>query len=453
MAKEICRLRDLIQAEKRAFSPDEKTAWDKANADYDSLSAQINVAQRAEAIEQEQCGANPQPAPSVASFIGGKGGDQGGEVRAAKIDEEQRCLATQAWFWRNTRNKRSLTERHIRACEATGIDPHGEELILRIGDTGAFNEVRNVWSNGPREFSTQRAQQHFRTLSSLTAATGGALTMPETMMNQLEIALLQFGGILDVCDTIRTDGRERFRWPTANDTGNKGRRLGEAKATAELNPTFAATYWDAYKYTSDEIFVPYELSTGTPYNLPAILGGMLFERIARKLADDLTTGTGVDQPTGFVTDMVAKSATRAAGSATAISWDDLDNLITSVDPAYRNGASFSFHDSTRNAIAKLKDGMGRPLWADNANGSAPSTLKGYPWTINQSMDSTIASGKYSVAFGQHRAYKARMVGQVRLYRLIEKYRDTTDSDAYLAFLEADGKLLDAGTHPCKVLSH
>jgi len=440
-AAELRRLNTLIKTEGRSFSDEERAQWKQADADYSAAAEQIASEERVAKLEAD----NRSQKVNLSSL----GNGNPGENRVVQVDEEQRVLAMQAWFLRNNRKKQALTDKHIRACEVTGIDPHGEELVLRMADTTAANSIRDAWLSGPREQAQARTRAHMRALSSVTAGTGGVLTMPEAIMQALEINLLKHGGILEVCEVMRTEGRERLRWPTANDTSNKGRRIGEAKAVAEVNPAFNAVYWDAHKYTSDEIFAPYELLTGTPYNLPAVLGNMLTERIARKLSDDMTTGTGVNQPNGLIT----KATTTSAASATAIAWDDLETLISSVDPSHRTGATFMFHDNTRQALKKLKDGMGRPLWADGPNGGDPANLKGYSWTLNQSMDSSISSGKKTISFGNHAKYKVRMVGEIRLYRLVEKYRDTTDSDAFLAFMEADGNLLDAGTAPVKVLTH
>lgn len=368
--------------------------------------------------------------------------------RTAPASDEQRALATQAWFRRNSRRKFPLTDEHRAACEACNIDPNDSELILSLHRTEDAKRSQAAWCDGPRQ-SAER-----RTLSSITASSGGAATYPESMVNQLEINMLAYGGILQAAEIIRTDTREPMRWPTFNDTSNKGRRIGESAAVAQLDPSFAAKVWNAYKYTSDEVLVPYELLTGTPFDLPGVIGAMLGVRIGRKLADDLTTGTGIDQPTGIVTE----ATTVSAASATAIGWDDLETLITAVDPEFRVGAAFMFHDSVRANLKKQRDSMGRPMWMDTNNSTEPDNLKGYPWFINQSMQAVnatapiTASGQKTILFGQLSKYKVRQVREVRFYRLLELNR-RNDQDSFVAFYEADGKTLSAGTAPIKVLTH
>lgn len=448
IAKRIKELSDKANADKRDFTPEEQKSWTDANAEYDALTKDIGVAERTERAEtvakEQEARAAPLPPPGREDYDAGAEQRKRGE-RPADGVAEQRAIALQAWFRRQCHNPslKRLTDEHKRACDAVGLDPDEPEISIRLVRTDRYAGVQAAFREGGPRGAESRA------LSAITAADGGAITSPESMVQQLEMNMLAYGGVLQSSQVIRTGGRERMRWPTVNDTSNKGRRLGEsAVVTSTAQPTFAGVYWDVYKYTSDEILVPFELLAGTPFDLPSILGQLMGERIGRKLADDFTTGTGVNQPKGIVTAATSFSA----ASATAIAWDDLENLINAVDPAYRIGAGFMFHDNIRAALKKLKDGIGRPLWADAPNGGQPTLLKDYPFFINQSMDSTIASGKKSILFGQLSKYKVREVDSIRIYRLTERHREN-DQDAFLAFLEADGNLLDAGTAPVKYLAH
>jgi HK97 family phage major capsid protein len=447
IADDIGATSDKIVAENREFTAEEQATWDKLNADYKALTGQISIADTAERIRGEQI------EPAGDRDVGrGPISTQPGGLGATTNDPEASTLAIQAWFRCNSTREFGLTERHRKACEAVGLNPAAKELTIRLLPDAQLANIQDALRASNPANARQRALKaidYRAALSSVSATDGGAIMAPETMMGNIEVNMLAFGGILQAAEIMRTSGREPIRWPTANDTSNKGRRLGESQpVTTTTQPTFGAVVWNLYKYTSDGLLVPYELLSGTPYNLPGVLGGMMGERIGRKGCDDFTTGSGANQPKGAIT----CAGTQAAASATAIAWDDLETLIGAVDPAYRIGASFMFHDNTRQALKKLKDGNGRPLWADSPNGSEPSELKGYPWFINQSMDSTIASGKKTVSFGQHTKYQVRQFETIRIYRLVERQREN-DQDEFLAFAEMDGNMLDAGTVPVKVLLH
>lgn len=432
-------LNDRADSEKRGFTEEEAKTFEGLRADMRRLKAEAERVQELDTVGGEL--SSRQTPPGGAQPPGRENTPPAGAgEREVQATVEQRALAIQAWL--RSQVGEDLEPEHEAACRATGLNPRRRYLDVRLARTEGFERIQRSFRDGPRNKAEERA------LSAITSADGGAITSPDRLVTNLEVNLLAYGGVLDAAEIMRTADRDPIRWPTVNDTSNKGRRLGEAKPVAEVKPTFARVSWDAYKYTSDEILVPFELLSRTPFDLPGKLGSMLGERLGRKLADDFTTGTGVDQPRGIVT----AATTFSAAAATSIAWDDLEKLISAVDPAYRIGAGFMFHDTIRKELKLLKDGLGRPLWADQPNGSQPTALKGYPYFVNQSMASTMASGTKTVLFGRLSAYKVRQVDTVRMYRLVERHREN-DEDAFLAFTEADGNLLDAGTAPVKVLTH
>jgi len=373
---------------------------------------------------------------------------------SAGVTPKMQSLAIQAWLRANGSRDCDLSDEHLDACKAVGLKPNAKELRLSLMSDGGFGVVQQAFSGGPLQDSRNRAtdavaRMNATAMSSHEIADGGATMQPTTLIANLELNMLAYGGILQAADILRPNSREPMKWPTANDTNNKAVRVGENQGTTQAKPTWSQILWALYKYTT-AIMVPYELLDGSVFQLQPILGDMMGERIGRKWCDDFTIGRGGSEPAGIVT----KAAAFTAGSSTAISWTgDIDNLISSVDPAYRIGAAFMMHDATRNYLAQLRDGNGRPLWAEGPNGTAPAMIKGYAWYLNQSMDSTIASGKKTLLFGRLKQYKVRQHPVIRILRLTEKYRDTDDADCFVVFAEADGNLLEAGTPPVKVLTH
>jgi HK97 family phage major capsid protein len=282
---------------------------------------------------------------------------------------------------------------------------------------------------------------------SLTVGAGG-YTIPVGFVRNLELALLAFGGVRQVAEILRTDGYAAMPWPTADDTGNKGALLAEATTIgSSVDPTISEVVFNAYKFSSKLVKVSAELLQDSAFNLADILGSMLGERIGRIENDYQTTGSGNDQPNGIVT-AAATGVTTA--SATAIAADELIDLVHSVDPAYRPGAAFMMHDSVIKALRKLKDGEGRYLWVSGLATGMADSLLGYPIVPNQSMASSIAHLAKTVLFGQFSKYKIREVATIRLRRLVERYADT-DEEGFVAFTRMDSDLLDAGTHPVKLL--
>jgi HK97 family phage major capsid protein len=425
------------------WTAEDQGTWDSLNAAYDSNYSKLESEQsrlQAESDRRQQIearlGSMGQHAASNPR-IGRDGGtiEQGPHNRqlfgGGPSRDEQRALAVQAWLRvaHDASDVGPITDEHHAAAKACGVNLNALSP-LRINLASNFGEMRAA-------------------LSSQNGAAGG-YTFSDSFVASLEQAMLAYGGMFTVADVIRTSTAEPLRWPTANDTANTGRQIGESQPVTTLDPTFAQVIWNAYKFTSDEILVPFELLRDNAVNLVAVLSEMLGERLGRIQNTKYTTGSGANTPKGIVT---CAAAGVTAASATAIAFDELIDLEHSLDPSRRRmpGVGYMFHDSILKALRKLKDGEGRYLWQSGANSGAPDTLNTFPYTINQDMASAISSGAVTVLFGQMSKYKIRQVNSIRLYRLTERHREN-DQDAFLAFAEGDGNLLDAGDNPVKKLT-
>jgi HK97 family phage major capsid protein len=423
LAKQIRELADKANNESRDFTAEEKQQWEAINADYDQLSRQIERAERAEQIEGEQ----EQAAEERSNRQPGREDRDGREDRRTDgPTDEDRTLALHAWC--RAQYGLDLSERHQEAVQRCGVNPNRPDYDIALrGDYGALR-------------AEMRAQS--------TALTAGGDTIPRGFVNNFERALLAYGGMREVADVIRTTTGNDLPWPTTNDTGNKGVLLGENTAVAEQDVVTSAITWKAWKYTSRLVRVSQELLEDSAFNFAAVLGEMLGERIGRITNEHFTTGTpGNAQPLGVVTG-AALGVT--AASATAITSDEVINLIHSVNPSYRQGAGFMMHDNILLAIRKLKDTTGQYLWQPSYQAGVPDRLLGYPVTVNQDMASAMAAAARTIVFGQLSKYKIRDVASFRLRRLVERYADF-DQEGFVAFSRHDGRILDAGTNPIKYL--
>lgn len=445
-AAAIRALRDQLHArndgkaasEWQDFSAEEQAAWAKANADYQAIEKQIGYAEAVEKIDAR-----------LSMHVGDT--DVGRDPLAARdvspqATDAHRALAFGAWL---QGDRKGLTSQQAEACELIGFNPRASEISIPLMDSGAYKALQSRFADSHPSAVGRSLHDFKATLSIGSGSLGGYTIQSETLVRQLEINMLAYGGMRQVAESIRTATGERLSMPTADDTTNTGAQLGESTTIgSSVDPSFGKVYWDAYKFSSKPILVPFELIQDSFVNLPSVLGDMLGERLGRITNTRFTTGSGAATCKGLVTCATSFSA----ASASAIAADDILGLIHSVDPAYRVGGGFMFHDSILLIIRKLKDGNGQYLWQSGMQSGAPDRLLSFPITINQDMDSTVSSGKKSMLFGRLSNYKIRSVGEVRLYRLQERYRDL-DQDAFIAFTREDGNLLTAGTAPVKYLAH
>jgi HK97 family phage major capsid protein len=271
-----------------------------------------------------------------------------------------------------------------------------------------------------------------RALGFSTGQAGGYL-VPEEMSEQIfEIEKLT-SPVRAVAQTRTTSHGRDIKWPTVDDTNNVGELLAESGETTELDVPFSQTVLKSFRYSSKLIRVSLEWLQDSGRDVEAVLARLLGARIARAQNPHFTTGTGSGQPQGVVT---ASAQGKVGASATAVTFDELQDLIASVDPEYRAAARFMFRDETLTTISKLKE----------ATTNAPllnldrQRLLGYPYQVNQSM-AVMASNAKSILFGDFSQFLVRDA-ELILLRLGERFAPQAQA-AFVVFQRSDSRMLNS----------
>lgn len=345
---------------------------------------------------------------------------------------------------KQARFESELTESRGRRADETGTTAlSADEAEARSKKhTEAF---RAYMIGGRAALTTEQRElmREYRAQSVGTAAEGGYL-VPQGFQNELEKALKAFGGMRETARIQPTSTGNDLPWPTVNDTTQVGELVGENTAVSNQDVTFGQVIMKAYKYSSKLVPVSIELLQDSAFSLDGILAPMLGERIARIQNTHFTVGSGASQPRGVVIDAVLGKQ-GAVGQTTSVIYDDLVDLQHAVDPAYRVNSRWMLADSSLKVIKKLKDSQGHPLWAAGMAVAEPDTILGKPYTINQDVAAMAANAK-SILFGNFSKYVIRDVLGVAVRRLDERYAELGQV-AFIAFTRADGRMIDAGTHP------
>jgi len=454
LAANIKTAADKHASDPAAWTAEDESAWTNLNAEYDANKAAFDAEKRkvddaaaASAAKNARLDAINADIANEPPFGKDGGSLKDGPKNKAHFTREDLAdpsayksddltNAMQGWLLSGSHLAGNLTDQHRQAA-ANVKQSLGSPVFV-------FNLNRD-WDQ-----TKQNTRQYRNALSGEDGSSGG-YTKDQTLINNLELAMLAFGGMMQTSEIIRTATGEPLRWPTATDTANTGRQVGEnASHDSGTDPTFGSVMWNAYTFTSDFVKVPNELLTDSVFNMPTVLGRMLGERLGRIQNTKYTTGTGAGTAKGIT---LCANAGVTAASATSIAFDELIDLEHSLDPSRRSmpGVGYMFNDAILKALRKLKDGEGRYLWQAGANTGAPDTLNTYPYQINQDMASSIATTAITVLFGELSAYKIRQVGQIVLTRLVERFADTNQT-GFLAIMRGDGNLLDAGDHPIKKLT-
>lgn len=311
--------------------------------------------------------------------------------------------------------------------------------LLRSG--GALDELtpeeRSVLRRGAVQADEFRAQ-------TAGTATAGGFTVP-TELEAIIIKTLKAWGPLyneDITTVINSASGNPIKLPTVDDTNVTAEPHTEATALTDdggKDVTFGQKSLDAYVYDTEFVRFSFELAQDSIFNIENLLGELLGERLGRIANLKLTTGNGTTEPNGIVT---ASSLGKTAAATVAVTYDELIDLVHSVDPAYRQSPKvrFLFSDLTLAALRKLKDGEGRFIWsAGDVQGGEPSTLLGYRYSINQAVPQ-IATGNKAILFGDLGKYYVRKVGAPAIGVLRERFWPDLGIAGLIRF---DGELGDA----------
>jgi HK97 family phage major capsid protein len=425
---------------------------DKVQADIERLS-KLDASERALADLEKPNGRRTEPRQpnAIASF--------------GKATPRDSDLALRGWLLAGSEEDH-LTESHRSAAKRMGINLNAKTIRVRLfaGEDPVRGGVLDYvggelgYRVNPvlmKEWAKRSTAEAMESRAAMGVGSGsiGGYSVPDSPMASLEEALLAFGGMRQVSTILRTDSGSDLPIPTNDDTGNKGAILSENTQVSEVDPTVGQVVLQAYKYSSKSVLVSVEFLQDSSINVPDFIGRKLAQRIGRIQNDHFTTGTGSAQPNGVVTAATSSSVT--ASGQTSCTYDNIVDLIHTVDPEYRSNSLFMLHDSALKMIRKVKvlqysgDTVGAPLWVPGVNGLG-DTILNYRYVINQSL-ATVATGTKSVLFGDFSKYYIRDCREVTLIRLDERYADYHQV-GFLAFARSDGDLIDAGTHPVKYMT-
>lgn len=283
----------------------------------------------------------------------------------------------------------------------------------------------------------------FRNAAGVSTGAAGGYTVPPAFREKIVEAMLAYGPMLQLAEVIETESGANLPWPTNDDTANEGAILAENTQITEQDLNLGTASLDAYVYTSKLVRMSWQLMQDSP-DFEGLLARKLGERLARIYNRHATVGTGSAQPDGIVQSAtVAVTGSGSLATTGGVSYDNLVDLVESIDDAYLAGEQrWMMHQSVRKAVRKLKDSQNRPLWEPSVQAGQPDTLLGYPISINNHM-ATVAQNAKSLGFGNIReAYVVRIVRQNELVRLNERYADYLQT-GFFAFGRLDATMQNA----------
>lgn len=407
--------------EKREMTPEEVAKFDELIARVDDLDARIVVL---ETTEAEDAPMTTEPAMDMSSRpVGDLRNEFNKRIQTRKVNpapgfvrdyNDRQSIRDSAMAFRGWCMGKEATNEQRAAAHRAGLNLDGPIFI----------------NTNPTE--EQRAQS--------TSGSAGGYMIPQGFLAELEKKRLAFNPLRGVARVIRTDSGNTMPMPTVDDTSNTGALVAENTATSATDFTLGQVSFGAYSYKS-VVNCSLELLQDTGLDLGAIVGELLGERLGRSEAAAFATGTGSSQPQGVT---VGASAGKTTASATAITINEIYDLVNSLDAAYQPNASFMFHQTVWTYLLKLQDSTGLNLIQRNlgyAESVAPRLL-GYPVVINNNMNSAITTGLITGIFGDLSKFYIRDAGPI-VIRRSDDFLFTSNAASFLAVERFDSKVVQS----------
>lgn len=161
------------------------------------------------------------------------------------------------------------------------------------------------------------------------------------------------------------------------------------------------------------------------------------EKIASFIESELLTSDGAS---GHCTGALTTTNTIKAGSATAITADNLIDLQARVKQVFQGKACWTMNPLTWTFVKKLKDKNDRYLVQNDVAKEFPYMLLGKPVYLSDSMP-VIGTGNKPVLYGDYSGLSVNMREDMSIEVLREKYA-TMHAIGLVAWMEMDSKVTD-----------
>ncbi|EHZ6913524.1 phage major capsid protein [Listeria monocytogenes] len=297
----------------------------------------------------------------------------------------------------------------------------------------ASDEYKNAFWNAMR--SKAPTQEVMNSLSVGTDSEGGFL-VPDEFERTLVQTLEEENVFRQLAKVVKTSSGDR-KIPVVTTKGSAA-WLDEGEEFEESDSAFGQTSIGAYKLGT-MLKVSDELLNDSVFNLENYISTEFARRIGAKEEEAFLVGNGEGKPTGIFNDTGGAELGVTAASTTAITADEIIDLVFSLKAPYRKNAVFIMNDATVKAIRKLKDGQGQYLWQPSLTAGTPDTLLNRP-IYTSAYAPTIASGVKLIAFGDF-GYYWIADRQGRSFKRLNELFATTGQVGFLASQRVDGKLI------------
>jgi HK97 family phage major capsid protein len=334
-----------------------------------------------------------------------------------------------------SREDSSWVDASLKTIELLGREGFPEGADAHCEEVDAFFRARDVSSPLIDSLHLRKggtAVQLRTAMNEGTASAGGDL-VPIGFYNDVVLAMKAYDGIFDAGRRVYTKTGNVLHLPSADDTNNVAEIVSENGPVSQLNATYGeAVFSETPLWSSKQVIVTKQLLDDSGIDIPGHFAKIFGQRFARGIGASFLTTLLSGVATGVTT-----------ASATAITGDELINLLGSLDAMYAMSPRCGWLMSLASLlyILKLKDGAQRyqfqPIETDEAG---HVLLLGRPVYICPNMPGVTAGNK-SVIVGDMDYFVIREAGERMSFIRYDEIYMINHMVGFQAFCRTDAALV------------
>ena len=386
--------------------------------------------------------------------------------------------------WNHKQAEHAQVERELRTVRAevqryelleplpSNAEPSPFARFMRSGTSGLASDEVEVFTRETTQAPPGMSGRAFvlRDEPAQAPAITAALTrsdaadwraaLPRPVYRGIVEHLAAFGGHHAAMSQFSTADGNPFAVPSMDESGIEGEILGQQNTettTQELPDPTIVTFL-AYTLSSRRCHLTREMIQDASFNIDAYARRTLMRRMGRTMAKATMDGTGAIE--GLL-EAAAPGVT--AASATAVTADELDDLVFEVDAGYLDepenmnfgpGAmadagpgmggmiGYLISRGLLKIMRQLKDGDNRPLWRFSIREGDPNTFGGYPVRVSHNLPKP-ATGNVPALFGNFAYHAIRNVSGIEVFSFFDSATAERNRLEYIGFSRFDSRSVGA----------
>ena len=260
----------------------------------------------------------------------------------------------------------------------------------------------------------------------------GGYLVPDTFEENLVHALTKKNLLRQLGTVLKID--QLMKIPRVKAEGS-AEWMPEGEPVHFGDTTFGEIVFEAHKL-AHRILISDELLEDSSFDMEAYILQMFEESFAKAEEKAFFTGDGNGKPLGIIHQA---EVGKVVDNAKEIDFDDIIDLIYSVEESYRKNGVLIVSEDTALALKKLRIYRGYPAWIPSLEEDVPDTLLGYPVYVSTKLP-PLTAGNKPILFGDFSYYWIGECGKRSIKRLLERYADHGQV-GYIGTERIDAKLV------------